>query len=156
MGVIPLKGHHSPVNYFRITFLSASSEKNVWVLFCVHEWGRFIWNTNLLHVSLPSLLQIWDPYVPRVFFSMLDFLLQKMMCPAVCSGCRASYVDSPDTRCQPGTGLPASSRNLSNPFIQNPSHDGSECQEVPQHTAVDTVPLFKHYRSDSHLLQNRL
>lgn len=71
MGV-PLKWRNSPVNYFRITFLSALSEKKIQILFCVHEQRSFIWNTNLLPVDFPSLcaflLQIWDPCVLRIYF----------------------------------------------------------------------------------------
>lgn len=69
---IALKWHKSLVNYFRITFLSASSGKNVQILFCGHKQGSFIWNTNLLPLNFPSfcncLLQIWGPYLLRVYF----------------------------------------------------------------------------------------
>lgn len=93
----------------------------------------------------------WPAFCRSVFF---NFLLQRTMSPAVCSGCRASYVDSPWSNwCQPGTGLSTSSQNPSHSFIQCPN-DGPELQEVSQHTAVDTAPLLKHYTSDSHLLQS--
>jgi len=62
--------------------LSASSEKNVRMMFCVREQGSFIWNRNLLHVSFPPLcaylLQILVPYVPRVcFFQQWTFYSRK-------------------------------------------------------------------------------
>lgn len=158
MGVTPLKRHHSPVTYFRITFLGASSEKNVW-MFWVLEWRSLTLNTNSLYLSFSSSVPAFcrsgiSMSQESGFFSTLDFLLQKMMCPAVCSDCRASYVDSPwHNLVSAWTGLSARSQKLSRSFIEYPSHYGSELQEVSQHTARDTMPLFKHYRSDSHLPQ---
>lgn len=159
MGVIALKWPNSPVNKLEPEFLSSLSEK-VFRFFFVHEWGSFSCNTNLLtcsHVSITffctCFLQIWDPFILRSLHPTNSGFSSMPSCSlCYCSGCGTLYVDSPWhnqmsawwwTFCRwPGV-FP----------IQHPSHDGSELQEVSRQAAVDAVPLFKHYRSDSHLPQ---
>lgn len=156
---IPLKWHNYPVNYFRITFLSASSEKNVQILFHGHKQRGFIWNTNLLSLNFPSfcdcLLQIWVPYVLRVYFVQhWPFHFRKWCTQlfAQVTGLHMLTVHGAIWH-HSGTRLSASSQNPSH-SLTYPFHNGAEPQEASQSTAVDVKPLFIHYRSDSCLPQS--
>lgn len=158
MGV-PLKWHNSPVNYFRITFLSALSEKKFQILFCVYEQGSFIWNTNLLPVDFPSLcaclLQIWDPCVLRIYFVQHWPFHSRKWCTQLFAQVAGLHMLTVHGAiwCHSGTGLSARSQNHSHSFTYYP-HSGAEPQEASQGTAVDVMPLFIHYRSDSCLPQS--
>lgn len=159
---IPLKLHNSLVNYFGLTFLSTSGEKKkkVQILFCRHKQGSFIWNTNLLPLNFSSfcdcLLQLWDPCVLRVCFVQHWPFHSRKWCTqlfAQVAGLHVLIVHGVIWR-HSGTGLSASSQNNFHSFTYYPSHNGAERQEATWSTAVDVMPLFMQYRSDSCLPQS--
>lgn len=149
---IPPKWQNSLVNYFRITFLSASSEKK---MFCGHKQGRPIWNTNLLLLIFSSfcdcLLQIWDPCVLRAYFVQHWPFHSRKWCTQLFAWVAGLHILIVHCAiwCHSGTGLSASSQNHSYSFTHYPFHNEAEPQETSQGTAEDVMPLFTQYSGQS-------
>lgn len=158
MGV-PLKWRNSPVNYFRITFLSALSEKKFRYCFvCMSRealFGTQIYYLWIFRPSVPSFCRSgipvsWEPILFNTGLSTPENDVPSCLLRLQGFTCWQFMVQSGVTV---GLDFLQEAKNHSHSFTYYP-HSGAEPQEASQGTAVDVMPLFIHYRSDSCLPQS--